>query len=131
MSEPMVIHIDEIEGAHGGVFKPVGRTLGVTAFGVNVEQYPQGHDQYPDHDHAKDGQEEVYYVISGQATLTIDGDDHIMRAGSIAYVPAGPQPPVHHARPRRAVPRHRRHAGHAVQRRDRRPRTDHLTLRTS
>jgi uncharacterized cupin superfamily protein len=89
MSEPMVVHIDEIEGAHGGVFKPVGRTLGVTAFGVNVEQYPQGHDEYPDHDHAKDGQEEVYYVLSGQATLTVDGDDHIMRAGSIAYVSPG------------------------------------------
>ena len=89
MSEPKVIHIDQIEGAHGGVFKPVGRTLGVTAFGVNVEQYPQGHTRYPDHDHAKDGQEEVYYVISGQATLTIDGDDHIMQAGSIAYVPPG------------------------------------------
>ena len=89
MSEPKVIHIDEIEGAHGGAFKPVGRTLGATAFGVNVEQYPQGHDQYPEHDHASDGQEEVYYVVSGQATLTIDGDDHILRAGSIAYVPAG------------------------------------------
>lgn len=89
MSEPRVTHIDEIEGAHGGIFKPVGRTLGVTAFGVNVEQFPQGHDGYPDHDHAKDGQEEVYYVISGQATLTIDGEDHVLRPGSIAYVPAG------------------------------------------
>ncbi len=89
MGDPMVIHIDEIEGGHGGVFKPVGRTLGVTAFGINVEQYPQGHDQYPEHDHAKDGQEEVYYVISGQATLTIDGEDHIMPAGSIACVPPG------------------------------------------
>ncbi len=89
MSEPTVVHIDEIEGAHGGVFKAVGRTLGVTAFGVNVEQYPQGHDQYPDHDHADDGQEEVYYVISGQATLTIDGTEHPLRAGSIAYVPSG------------------------------------------
>ena len=28
-------------------------------------------------------------MISGQATLTIDGDDHVMRPGSIAYVPAG------------------------------------------
>ena len=59
------------------------------AFGVNLEQFPQGHQHYPEHDHAKDGQEEVYYVISGQATLTIDGDDHTMRAGSIAYVPSG------------------------------------------
>ena len=89
MSEPNVVHIDEIEGGHGGVFKPVGRTLGVTAFGLNFEQFPQGHDRYPDHDHAGDGQEEVYYVLSGQATLTIDGEDHILRAGSVAYVPAG------------------------------------------
>jgi uncharacterized cupin superfamily protein len=89
MSEPKVIHIDEIEGGGGGVFKPVGRTLGATAFGVNFEQFPQGHEGYPDHDHAKDGQEEVYYVISGQATLTIDGTEHNMRAGSIAYVPSG------------------------------------------
>ena len=89
MSEPAVLHIDDIEGAHGGVFKPVGRTLGVTAFGVNVEQFPQGSEHYPDHDHSKDGQEEVYVVLSGQATLTIDGEEHAMRAGSIAYVPAG------------------------------------------
>lgn len=89
MSEPRVVHIDEIEAGHGGVFKPVGRALGVTAFGVNLENFPQGHDRYPDHNHAKDGQEEVYLVLSGQATLTIDGQDHPMRAGSIAYVPAG------------------------------------------
>src|SRR5438552_422871 len=51
------------------------------AFGVNVEHFPQGHDKYPEHDHSNDGQEEVYYVISGQATLTIDGTPHQMRAG--------------------------------------------------
>lgn len=89
MSEPTVVHIDDIEGGHGGVFKPVGRTLGVTAFGVNFENFPQGHDRYPDHDHSADGQEEVYYVLSGQATLTIDGRPHTLRAGSIAYVPPG------------------------------------------
>lgn len=89
MSEPRVMHNDEIEGASDGAFKPVGRMLGATAFGVNLEQFPQGHDGYPDHDHSKDGQEEVYFVISGQATLTIDGNDHVMRPGSIAYVPSG------------------------------------------
>jgi uncharacterized cupin superfamily protein len=89
MSEPAVVHVDEIEGAYGGIFKPVGRTLGVTAFGVNVEEFPQGHETYPDHDHAKDGQEEVYVVLSGQATLTIDGEEHVMRPGSIAFVPPG------------------------------------------
>jgi uncharacterized cupin superfamily protein len=89
MSEPRVMHSDEIDGASDSVFKPVGRLMGATAFGVNVEQFPQGHDSYPDHDHSRDGQEEVYVVLAGQATLTIDGDDHVMRPGSVAFVPAG------------------------------------------
>src|SRR5436305_2945827 len=89
MSEPAVSHIDDIDAAHGGVFKPVGSTLGVTAFGVNVEHFQQGHEGYPEHDHSADGQEEVYFVIAGQATLTIDGQDHSLRAGSVAFVPAG------------------------------------------
>ena len=88
MSEAKVTHVDEIEGMHGGVFQPIGSALGVTAFGVNLETYPQGHDSYPEHDHAKDGQEEVYYVVSGRATLTIDGTPHELRAGSLAFVPA-------------------------------------------
>jgi len=89
MSEPVVTHVDEIDAAHGGIFKPVGSTVGATAFGINVEHFQQGHEGYPEHDHAGDGQEEVYYIISGQATLTIDGQDHRMQAGSIAFVPSG------------------------------------------
>lgn len=89
MSEPVVTHIDDIEGAYGGIFKPVGSTVGATAFGVNVEHFQQGHENYPEHDHSSDGQEEVYYIISGQATLTIDGQEHKLHAGSIAYVPPG------------------------------------------
>ncbi len=89
MGEARVDHIDDIEGVHGGVFKRIGSHLGATAFGVSVEQFAQGHDRYPEHDHAADGQEEVYYVISGQATLTIDGEEHKLRAGSVAYVPSG------------------------------------------
>lgn len=89
MSQPVVTHVDTIEGAHGGIFKPVGSTVGATAFGVNVETFQQGHDAYPEHDHASDGQEELYYIISGDATLMIDGKEHKLRAGSVAYVPSG------------------------------------------
>ena len=89
MAQVKVGHLDDIEGAHGGIFKPVARHLGVTAFGVNVEQFAQNHEEYPEHDHASDGQEEVYIVISGQAILTIEGEPHAMREGSIAYVPSG------------------------------------------
>jgi mannose-6-phosphate isomerase-like protein (cupin superfamily) len=89
MSDAKVTHVDEIEGAYGGVFKPIGAHLGVTAFGINLQQHPQHHDLYPEHDHAGDRQEEVYFVISGEATLTIDGEPHKLRAGSVAYVPPG------------------------------------------
>ncbi len=87
--EAKVSHVDEFVGMHGGIFQPIGSTLGVTAFGVNLESFPQGHDGYPEHDHAKDGQEEVYYVISGRATLTIEDQPHELRPGSVAYVPSG------------------------------------------
>jgi uncharacterized cupin superfamily protein len=89
MSDPVITHVDEIEGAYGGVFKPVGSTVGATAFGVNVETFQQGHEAYPEHDHSADGQEELYYIISGQATLTVDGQEHKLEVGSIAYVPSG------------------------------------------
>jgi mannose-6-phosphate isomerase-like protein (cupin superfamily) len=89
MGEAKVGHVDDIEGMHSGVFKPIGSHLGVTAFGVNLEQYPQGHEQYPEHDHANDGQEEVYFVISGRATLTIEDEEHQLKAGSVVYVPSG------------------------------------------
>ena len=88
MSKAKVTHVEEIEAVYG-VFKPIGRQLGVTAFGVNIEEFPQHHEAYPEHDHAEDGQEELYYVISGQATLTIEGRQHRLRPGAIAYVPAG------------------------------------------
>jgi mannose-6-phosphate isomerase-like protein (cupin superfamily) len=89
MGEAKVSHLDQIEGMHGGIFKPIGSHLGVTAFGVNLESFPQNHEHYPEHDHATDGQEEVYIVISGRAMLTIDDEEHDLRAGSVAYVPSG------------------------------------------
>jgi mannose-6-phosphate isomerase-like protein (cupin superfamily) len=89
MNEPTVLHIDDIEGAYGGVFKPVGSTLGVTAFGVNVHEYQQGHDQYPEHDHAGDGQEEVFLAMRGGGEIEIDGERFPLDSDHIASVPAG------------------------------------------
>jgi quercetin dioxygenase-like cupin family protein len=30
---------------------------------------------------------EIYYVLTGEGTLSIDGQDHRMRAGTAAYIP--------------------------------------------
>jgi mannose-6-phosphate isomerase-like protein (cupin superfamily) len=35
------------------------------------------------------GQDEIYYVVSGRATLTVDGKPHPAQPGSVLYVAAG------------------------------------------
>lgn len=41
-----------------------------------------------EHDHAGDGQEEVYHLVSGEATLTVDGDELSMADGDTLRVAA-------------------------------------------
>jgi quercetin dioxygenase-like cupin family protein len=31
---------------------------------------------------------EIYYVLEGEGTLTIDGEEHAVRAGTAAYIPS-------------------------------------------
>lgn len=50
-------------------FRPFGRALGVSAWGMNVIEIDPGCEKYPEHDHAKDGQEEVYIVLRGSASV--------------------------------------------------------------
>jgi uncharacterized cupin superfamily protein len=73
----MISECDYYQGPHaiaGIKFRSVGRQLGVTAWGMNVLEVEPGCTGYPEHDHVKDGQEEVYVVLRGSATLvTRDG----------------------------------------------------------
>ena len=62
-----VAKIDDIEGGYGGAFKKVRATLGISAFGIQVIDMPPNADAYPEHDHASDGQEEVYTALRGSA----------------------------------------------------------------
>jgi mannose-6-phosphate isomerase-like protein (cupin superfamily) len=40
---------------------------------MQVLDFPAGFEHYPEHDHAEDGQEEVYVVLRGSADFEIDG----------------------------------------------------------
>jgi mannose-6-phosphate isomerase-like protein (cupin superfamily) len=66
--------IDEMESIHHGAVKLAGAELQVESFGVQVLDFPSGFDGYPEHDHAADGQEEVYLLLRGSADFTIDGE---------------------------------------------------------
>jgi mannose-6-phosphate isomerase-like protein (cupin superfamily) len=90
MADVTVKHIDDLESwDEQGRFFFARRGLGVTSFGLNVGRYPAGYDAYPEHDHAKDGQEEIYFVFEGSMTLTADGETHELTPGTFARV--GPE----------------------------------------
>ena len=62
--------------------------LGVSAFGMQVENFPPHFEHYPEHDHAADGQEEVYTALAGRATLHADGETWELEPGVFARVGA-------------------------------------------
>jgi uncharacterized cupin superfamily protein len=89
MANVTVLGIDEMESVHDGGFVLARKSLGVTAWGMNIERLPAGYDAYPEHDHAEDGQEEVYAVLEGKATLHADGETWELTRGTFARVGSG------------------------------------------
>jgi hypothetical protein len=69
------------------VWKPVRRTLGVTAFGINAYTAAAAGDEVvEDHTEAQLGHEEIYAVIAGHATFTVDGEEVDAPAGTLVYL---------------------------------------------
>lgn len=87
MADVTVKHIDELDSYEGrGTFMFARKGLGVTSFGMNVGRWPAGYESYPDHDHSKDGQEEVYFVVDGSATLHAGDETFELSRGTFARV---------------------------------------------
>ena len=80
--------IDGLESIHGGAVKLAGAELGVETFGLQVLDLPGGFADYPEHDHAEDGQEEVYVVLEGSADFEIAGEPAHADAGTMLRVDA-------------------------------------------
>jgi hypothetical protein len=69
------------------VWKPVRKTLGVTAFGINAYTAANAGDEVvEDHDELSLGHEEIYAVIAGHATFTVDGESVDAPAGTLVYL---------------------------------------------
>jgi tetratricopeptide (TPR) repeat protein len=88
-----VIRIDEIEPLLDGIvpWHPLRRELGVRSFGVNAFSAAAPGDRViEEHDEmsaAAAGHEELYIVVSGRATFTVDGEDIDAAAGALVFVP--------------------------------------------
>jgi hypothetical protein len=74
MADYTVKRIDAMEGSFGGGMKKVRAELGVSSFGVQVLDFPPNFTDYPEHDHAEEGQEELYATMSGSGEIEVDGE---------------------------------------------------------
>ena len=86
MADVTCKNVSEMEQLFGGGFIRARASLGVTSWGMQVENLPPNHQDYPEHDHGQDGQEEVYAVLSGSCTLQADGESHQLSVGDFARV---------------------------------------------
>ena len=99
MGEYAVKKIDDMEAVFLGAFKRARAELGVESFGLQVIDMPPNFENYPEHDHAGDGQEEVFLAIRGGGEIEIDGErfpldpEHMARVapGTMRKVWPGPE----------------------------------------
>ena len=69
------------------LWRPVRRTLDVGAFGVNAYTAPEaGDDVVEEHTEEALGHEEIYVVLSGRATFTLDEETLDAPAGTVVFV---------------------------------------------
>jgi tetratricopeptide (TPR) repeat protein len=85
-----LLRLDELEGIPvlgTLVWKPVRKTLGVTAFGINAYTAAAAGDEVvEEHDETALGHEEVYAVVSGHAVFTVDGEEVDAPAGTLVFL---------------------------------------------
>ena len=80
--------IDPISVVNGTLlWRPVRRTLDVGAFGINAYTAPNaGDDVVEEHTERLNRHEEMYVVLTGRATFTVDGESVDAPAGTVVFV---------------------------------------------
>jgi quercetin dioxygenase-like cupin family protein len=93
-----ILEADQLE--RSGNWLLARRSLGLSAFGLNLVDIPPG-DRIPEHDETARDHEEVFVVLSGTATIVVDGEEHDLPEGALArldpqltrtVVNTGPEP---------------------------------------
>jgi hypothetical protein len=82
------LRIDDIEGLPvlgTLMWQPVRKPLGITAFGINAYTAGSAGDEVVE-DHTELVDEEVYIVIRGHATFTVDGEEIDAPWGTIVFL---------------------------------------------
>jgi len=88
MSYTLVNRDDPSIESFRGVFFKIRRALGTTAFGINEIRLPAGVEGI-EHDEVETGHEEVYIVVEGCGTFTVEGDAVDVTGGDYLRVDPG------------------------------------------
>ncbi len=88
MAAYTIVHLDDFERPFPK-WALARKGLGLTSFGMNVAELSPG-ETIPEHTERERDQEEVFIVLSGEATLVIDGEDHPAPAGTFARLDPDP-----------------------------------------
>jgi hypothetical protein len=85
-----VLHLDDAEALPGPgslTWIPIRQPLGIGAFGINAYTADEaGADVVEEHTEDS-GHEELYLVLAGRATFTLDGEEVDAPAGTILFLP--------------------------------------------
>jgi hypothetical protein len=82
--------LDEVALFHGLVWRPIRSRLGIRAFGINAyESEAPGLQVVEEHDESSGGaggHEELYIVLRGRATFTVDGEVADAPSGTLVFI---------------------------------------------
>jgi hypothetical protein len=86
-----VVHADELEsipvGDRGLQWRPIRSRLGIRAFGTNAYTADVGKEIVEEHTEGTYQHEEMYVVVRGHATFTLDGEEVDAPEGTIVHLP--------------------------------------------
>jgi tetratricopeptide (TPR) repeat protein len=78
-------HLSEIDGPNG--WAPIRRHFGIASFGVNAWTAEEaGANVISEHDEEPSGHEELYLVVAGRATFTVEGHEVDAPVGTVVHV---------------------------------------------
>jgi mannose-6-phosphate isomerase-like protein (cupin superfamily) len=73
--------IPPIKADWPATWKSVRHHFGISAFGVNAVTKDADNVLIPEHDHAENGDQELYVILVGEALATLDGEQVRVPAG--------------------------------------------------
>jgi hypothetical protein len=89
-----MVHIDELDSypianQEGLTWRPIRRRFGIRAFGINAYTAEEAGQRVVEEHREQNGHEELYVVVRGRASFTVEGEEHDAPAGTLVHCPPG------------------------------------------